>query len=79
MAEFEETNPSDYPPAMTATIPNLSSQYDAATTEAKWQQLWEEKEVFKANPEASGEPYCIVIPPPMSRVVCTWGTPLRVP
>jgi valyl-tRNA synthetase len=49
---------------MTATTPTLSSQYDPTTTESKWQKYWEEKEVFKANPERKGEPYCIVIPPP---------------
>ncbi|WP_448599768.1 valine--tRNA ligase [Thermoleptolyngbya sp.] len=49
---------------MTATIPNLPSQYDAAIAEPKWQQYWEERQVFKADPHAPGEPYCIVIPPP---------------
>lgn len=49
---------------MTATILNLPSQYDPTVTEAKWQQLWEATECFKADPNAPGEPYCIVIPPP---------------
>ena len=49
---------------MTATTPNLSSQYDPSQTEAKWQQYWEEKTVFKADPSQSGDPYCVVIPPP---------------
>ncbi|MBD2464115.1 valine--tRNA ligase [Oscillatoria sp. FACHB-1407] len=49
---------------MTATIPNLPSQYDPELTEAKWQKFWEEKHVFKADPNAGGEPYCVVIPPP---------------
>ncbi|HEY9619262.1 MAG TPA: valine--tRNA ligase [Crinalium sp.] len=49
---------------MTATIPTLPSQYDPQTTEAKWQTYWEEKHVFKADPNADGEPYCVVIPPP---------------
>ncbi|MBW4574406.1 MAG: valine--tRNA ligase [Aphanothece sp. CMT-3BRIN-NPC111] len=49
---------------MTATIPTLASQYDPSTTEAKWQQFWEENQIFKADPERGGEPYCIVIPPP---------------
>ncbi len=43
---------------------NLSTQYDPKQTEAKWQQYWTEQEVFKADPNAEGEPYCIVIPPP---------------
>lgn len=49
---------------MTATIPNLPSQYDPVTTEAKWQQYWEAHQVFKADPSRPGEPYCVVIPPP---------------
>ncbi|MEM8674966.1 MAG: valine--tRNA ligase [Cyanobacteria bacterium P01_G01_bin.67] len=49
---------------MTATDTNLSTQYDPKQTEAKWQQYWADKEVFKADPSAEGEPYCIVIPPP---------------
>ncbi len=49
---------------MTATDTNLSTQYDPKQTEAKWQQYWAEKDVFKADPNHPGEPYCIVIPPP---------------
>ncbi|MBD2347094.1 valine--tRNA ligase [Anabaena subtropica] len=49
---------------MTATIPNLPSLYDPFTTEAKWQKFWEENQVYKADPNKSGEPYCVVIPPP---------------
>lgn len=49
---------------MTAAIPTLASQYDPSTTEAKWQQFWEDKQVFKADPNREGDPYCIVIPPP---------------
>ncbi len=49
---------------MTATQTNLSTQYDPKKTEAKWQQYWADKKVFKADSNAEGEPYCIVIPPP---------------
>jgi valyl-tRNA synthetase len=49
---------------MTETTPNLPSQYDSFTTEAKWQKFWEEKQCFKADPANGGEPYCMVIPPP---------------
>jgi len=49
---------------MTATIPNLPSLYDPFSTEAKWQKLWEDNQVYKADPQRGGEPYCIVIPPP---------------
>jgi valyl-tRNA synthetase len=49
---------------MTASSPALASQYDPNATEAKWQQYWEDHEVFKADPNAEGDPYCVVIPPP---------------
>jgi len=49
---------------MTASIPTLPSQYDPSTTEAKWQTYWEDHQVFKADPDHKGEPYCVVIPPP---------------
>ncbi|MBW4467062.1 MAG: valine--tRNA ligase [Pegethrix bostrychoides GSE-TBD4-15B] len=58
---------------MTAAIPENSasssahssaSQYNAAATEAKWQAEWESNQVFKANPDQGGKPFCMVIPPP---------------
>ncbi len=49
---------------MTATVPALSAQYDPTQTETKWQVQWEDKQVFKADPDHPGEPFCVVIPPP---------------
>ena len=49
---------------MTANQTDLSTQYEPKATEAKWQHYWESHEVFKADPDRTGEPYCIVIPPP---------------
>lgn len=46
------------------TISPLATQYDAATTEAKWQEFWESEQTFKADPNHPGQPYCVVIPPP---------------
>ncbi len=46
------------------TTAPLPSQYDPSATEAKWQQWWEENQVFTADPQRPGPPYCIVIPPP---------------
>ena len=43
---------------------NLPPQYDPTLTESKWQAAWEKEQVFKADPDHKGEPYCIVIPPP---------------
>ncbi|HIK37500.1 MAG TPA: valine--tRNA ligase [Geminocystis sp. M7585_C2015_104] len=42
----------------------LPPQYDPHKTEAKWQEFWLSREVFKANPHAGDEVYSIVIPPP---------------
>ncbi len=50
--------------SMTATPVTLPPQYDPSDTEAKWQKLWEENEVFKADPSQDGPAYCVVIPPP---------------
>ncbi|HIK46783.1 MAG TPA: valine--tRNA ligase [Leptolyngbyaceae cyanobacterium M65_K2018_010] len=49
---------------MTATISTLSAQYDPTQTEAKWQTRWEDQQVFKADPQHPGAPFCVVIPPP---------------
>ncbi len=49
---------------MTANPPTLPTQYDPKTTESKWQDAWETHQVFKADPNHSGKPYTIVIPPP---------------
>lgn len=49
---------------MTASIPELSAQYDPTQTETKWQTRWEEAQVFQADPDHPGEPFCVVIPPP---------------
>ncbi|WP_009543673.1 valine--tRNA ligase [Crocosphaera subtropica] len=49
---------------MTATIPELPTQYDPKTTESKWQDAWETHQVFKADNSKEGETYSIVIPPP---------------
>ena len=43
---------------------NLPSVYDPFSTEAKWQKFWEEKLLYKANPDRDTEPYTIMIPPP---------------
>ncbi len=49
---------------MTATTPTLASQYDPTATETKWQEYWEDQEVFKADPSRGGEPFCVMMPPP---------------
>ncbi len=49
--------------SMTA-ITNLPSLYEPFSTEAKWQTSWEENQIYKADPNHPGVPYCVVIPPP---------------
>lgn len=49
---------------MTPAPADRPAQYDPSLTEAKWQQAWEANQVFKADPDHPGEPYCVVIPPP---------------
>ncbi len=42
----------------------LPKTYDPAGTEARWQAAWEEAGAFHPDPEAPGEPFSVVIPPP---------------
>jgi valyl-tRNA synthetase len=42
----------------------LDKHYDPQKTEARWYQLWVERGYFRADVQAPGEPFCIVIPPP---------------
>ncbi len=42
----------------------LPKTYDPASTEARWQAAWEEAGAFHPDPEAPGEPFSVVIPPP---------------
>jgi len=49
------------PAAADAALPKT---YDPAGTEARWQQAWEQAGVFHPDPDAPGEPFAVVIPPP---------------
>lgn len=42
----------------------LDKNYDPKSIEPKWYAEWMDKNLFHGDPEAGGEPYCIVIPPP---------------
>ncbi len=42
----------------------LPKTYDPAGTEARWQAAWEEAGAFHPDPNAPGEPFSVVIPPP---------------
>lgn len=43
---------------------SLAKTYDPAGTEARWQAAWEEAGAFHPDPNAPGEPFSVVIPPP---------------
>ncbi len=42
----------------------LPKGYEPRDVEARWRAHWEENKTFHAGPDAPGEPYAIVIPPP---------------
>ncbi|MDR3319671.1 MAG: valine--tRNA ligase [Desulfovibrio sp.] len=42
----------------------LPKGYDPKNVEARWRERWEESRVFTPSPDAPGEAYSIVIPPP---------------
>ncbi len=43
---------------------DLPGSYDPADAASRWSAAWEEAGLFKADPEAPGDAYSIVIPPP---------------
>ncbi|QPN68382.1 valine--tRNA ligase [Synechococcus sp. CBW1006] len=49
------------PAAADAALPKT---YDPAGTEARWQAAWEAAGAFHPDPNAPGEPFSVVIPPP---------------
>src|SRR6185369_10372514 len=44
--------------------PELSSQYSPKSAEERWYEVWETRGDFVADPNAVGDVYSIVIPPP---------------
>ena len=52
------------PAASSAPEAALPKTYDPAGTEARWQQAWEASGAFHPEPDAPGEPFSVVIPPP---------------
>ena len=45
-------------------IDSIPKTYDPAAAAAEHSAAWVAADLFKGNPDAPGEPYCIVIPPP---------------
>ncbi len=48
----------------TPAAPSLASQYNPFETEPRWQQFWEERGFYVANPAQPGEAFSMVLPPP---------------
>ncbi|MBN2566980.1 valine--tRNA ligase [Candidatus Woesearchaeota archaeon] len=42
----------------------LQKWYDIAAEEAKWQAFWEEKKIFRFDPDGTGEVFAVDTPPP---------------
>ncbi|KZR80122.1 Valine--tRNA ligase [Prochlorococcus marinus str. MIT 1342] len=51
-------------PAFVQAADALAKTYDPAGTESRWQCAWEESGAFHPDPQAAGEPFSVVIPPP---------------
>ena len=53
-------------PAAVSDAPEgaLPKTYDPAGTESRWQAAWEQAGAFHPDPQAPGEPFSVVIPPP---------------
>ena len=49
---------------VTSPVEGLPKSYDPAGAEARWQAAWDEAGAFHPDPNAPGEPFSIVIPPP---------------
>src|SRR5512144_1768725 len=43
---------------------DISDRYDPSRVESRWYAEWEARGYFRADPESTRKPYCIVIPPP---------------
>ncbi len=42
----------------------MEKTYAPADIEARWYDTWEQRGYFAADPDADGEPFCIMLPPP---------------
>ncbi len=56
--------PGDAGPARRLFMMELSKTFDSKAAEERWFQLWIDRGYFTADPERSGKPFSIVIPPP---------------
>ena len=42
----------------------IAKAYDPQLIEGKWAEFWSKGDLFRADPAAHGQAFCIVIPPP---------------
>ena len=42
----------------------MDKSFEPAAIESRWYAHWERQGYFKPDPQASGDPYCILLPPP---------------
>jgi valyl-tRNA synthetase len=42
----------------------MDTRYNPQGVEERWQRIWETEGLYNADPDASGEPYAIALPPP---------------
>ena len=54
-------------------MPEITKSYEPREVEKKWYAAWMQAQAFSGNPNAAGEPYAIVIPPPNVTGVLTMG------
>ncbi|CAI8167019.1 MAG: Valine--tRNA ligase [Prochlorococcus marinus str. MIT 9215] len=63
-APVPELNNTSSAPASAPAADALPKTYDPVGTESRWQQVWESSGAFHPDPQAPGEPFSVVIPPP---------------
>ena len=56
----EQSKSSDFPKG----LDSIPKTYEPVGTEARWQSVWEKTGAFQSDPDSSGEPFSVVIPPP---------------
>src|SRR5581483_5503249 len=45
-------------------VADLDSSYNPTAVEKRWYPFWQEKGYFRADPDSTKPPFCIVLPPP---------------
>src|SRR5512143_2511134 len=50
----------------TATSPGpmMEKSFDPTSVEPRWRAFWEQRGLYRAEPDSARPPFCMVIPPP---------------